>query len=807
MKNINKILIAAIAGTMALDAGAELRITEVMQANISSYFVDNEFPDSWVELYNDGDTNFRLIGYRIGDTENFEDAVRIAGGAITRSHTYTVICCDKSGPVGTHIDYRLGTGKGDLYLFNPSGEIIDHVTLKKFLGPNVSYSKNASGKWGFTLTPTPGADNNETFVQDVLPDPVFNVPGKVIQNGARRIVLRVTVPDGVPADTRLYVTTDGSEPTTSSPSYSQEFYKSITSNTIVRAKLISSEAASPAAVTQSYIFHPRTTNLPIISINTDNRYFTDSEIGILAGENYKQNWRRPANVEYFTGNDEDAQFNMMGECRVHGAWTRENAQKSFVVYTQKRFGNKNFGFPFWEAKPDVKKVKSFILRNGGNCFGSNRIGDAAVQTLFGRNVPNLDYQENTAVIAYVNGQYRGIYDLRERSDEDHIESNYGIEDLDMVENYNELKEGSMQNFNDFVALYSGTPTLEQMQKAVDFDNFAKTVIAQAWATNTDWPGNNMVMWREASDSGKWRMLIKDMDFYGSNGINTTFFNHLLRANGHESDTGEGNTPASVKVFQTLWKFPEFRDIIIDNFSVYLGDFLRESVVVNHLNSLADEIDAEYPYHLNVYGNPTSYKHWTNSVKSLVDWSVNRTNYLRDNIIHSYFDLGKQVPVTVIPNGHEVSLNGVTLTQPDYIGYYYAGRTARVATPEQLLWKITITYSNGSKRTYTSTTNECEKPFIESMTSVTFELTDQPTGIEDLTDNVRDINVVAALGNVIVESTSAIAGVTVTDIAGRVVATVPAGTSFKVEIPVDGHGCYVVVASNASGKTVSRKVVL
>lgn len=806
--------IAIIAATLCVgNANAELQINEIMQANITSLYADNEFPDSWVELYNNGTTNFRMAGYRLGETENFEEATRISGGAIARAGSYFVIYTDKTGPSGYHVDMRLDSGKGTLYLFNPSGEIVDKVSYKKMLGPNVSYGRVSEGSntWGFMKTSTPGEANKSELITQTLPDPIFSHDGYVQAGSASALYLTLSLPTDVamPADTKLYYTTDGSEPTTESKSITSSSRMRISSTTVVRAKLISSEAASPYTITHSYIFHPRATKMPIISINTDDKYFNDQYTGIFAGENYKNDWRRPINIEYFVDKNSPAVYNQLGECRVHGAYTRVMPQKSLAVYTQKRFGNKKFDYPMWKAKPHVEKVKSFVLRNGGNCFTSNRIADQVGQTLFGRNVENLDYMENTEVIAYINGKYAGVYDLRERSNEDNIESNYsGLEDIDMVENYTELKEGTIDSFNQMIALINGKPTLEQMHATFDFDNFAKTVIAQAFVTNTDWPGNNMVMWRPSAEGGKWRMIIKDMDFYGSSGYNSTFFNFLLRANGHEGDTGEGNAPDRVKPFQQLWKFQEFRDLIIDNFTVNLGDFLRKNLVRDYIEKMRDDINQnyEYYYHLQTYGNPLNYNRWVQNVEDLTSWSEHRTEYLRDNIIPEYFGLGNKVPVSVITNNAEVRVNGVKLTQPEFIGYYYEDRTLKVSTPNITDgWKATITYGNGSTRVLNIAKNTYELPVNSTHKSIILEVEQGavPTAVSE--PAVRDITITCVAGNVCVESSSPLTGITVTDVAGRSIACPSCGI-FQTEFNLPSHGLYIITTSNQSGNTLSKKVI-
>lgn len=726
----------------SLNAAAELQISEIMQANINSLYADNEFPDSWVELYNAGTTNFRMAGYRLGDSPDFDKAARISGGAVARAGQYFVIYCDKTQVGGYHVDFRLDSGKGSLYLFNPLGEIVDKVDYKKMLGPNVAYGLvgGAPGTWAFLGTPTPGAPNSSDVITQTLPEPVFSRQGFVHGGSGGSFLLTLSVPSGVtlPSGTRLYYTTDGSEPTTESKNTATSVQARITSTTVIRAKLIAPGVASPMATTQSYIFHPRKFQMPVISINTDSKYFNDAYMGILVGENYKQDWRRPINIEYFTAPDQPAVANQMGECRVHGAYTRVMPQKSLAVYTQKRFGNKRFNVPFWDAKPEVTQVKSFVLRNGGNCFNGNRLADQAGQTLFGRNATDLDYMENTEVIAYVNGEYKGIYDLRERSNEDNIEANYGgLEDIDMVENYLEVKEGTIDSFNNLMALVKSNPTYEQMNAAVDFENFAKTVIVDAFVTNTDWPGNNMVMWRPRAEGGKWRMVIKDLDFYASNGTNSTFFNFLLRTNGHEGDTGEGNNPERVKIFQVLWQYPQFRDLIINHLTVYSGDFLRRDLVRKHIENLRDEMayEYEYYYHLQAYGKPLGYNSWVSQVENLISWSENRADFILNHLTKEYFNLGNLIPLKVITNGEPVKMLDIPLTQSEFIGNYYEGRPLPVFTPNHG-WKATFTYTNGSTRTIYSGKKRYETTPSSAVKSIQLEV-DLNTVIETLPGDVND----------------------------------------------------------------------
>lgn len=130
--------------------------------------------------------------------------------------------------------------KGRLYLFNPQGEIVDHVSFPKMPAPNVAYGRVADGaaEWGYELNVTPRGANGGGVTSVILPDPVFSVKGNADYNVRRLEEVTVSIPQGVslPADTRLYITTDGSEPEATSESYDSEVTLRSSVSMVVRAK-------------------------------------------------------------------------------------------------------------------------------------------------------------------------------------------------------------------------------------------------------------------------------------------------------------------------------------------------------------------------------------------------------------------------------------------------------------------------------------------------------------------------------------------------------------------------------------------
>ena len=75
MKLRNTAIATMLAAGVCNTAQAQLVINEIMQSNIDCVMDDiNEFPDSWVELYNAGSEEVNLSHYSINDKDNDETA-------------------------------------------------------------------------------------------------------------------------------------------------------------------------------------------------------------------------------------------------------------------------------------------------------------------------------------------------------------------------------------------------------------------------------------------------------------------------------------------------------------------------------------------------------------------------------------------------------------------------------------------------------------------------------------------------------------------------------------------------------------
>ena len=742
------LLILTTFVSMGLSAQTTLVINELMQSNVETIMDDiKEFPDSWVELYNPTDAAINLKEYKIGTKDKVKKAWKLPDMTI-EPKGHVVIYCDKEGLENNrlHTDFRLESGKdGNLYLFK-GDEIVDQlVGMAKMPAPDVAYGRETDGSetWGYELKPTPGAENEGGVVdkKHILGAPVFGKKG-FVATGEAGFQLELSLPEGAPEGAFITYTTDGSEPSATSTKYNNPI--TISKTKVIRAKVFCEGWLSPVSTAQSYIFHPREMTLPIFSVLTDDRYLNDKEIGLFANNNSKEDkkthdWRRPVNIEFFTPTSEGSIFNQLSETRIQGGQSRANDLKSMVFYANKRFDpdHKRFSYEFFpDQKPGVTEFKSFSLRDGGNDFGDLYFRDLIIQRTMGGHV-DLDWQAGHSAVLYINGVYMGMLNIRERSNEDNIYSNYcGFEDIDMVEISHEqvngqdlfieeLKEGDDEFYNAFKAFYSEKGhTLVEYEQWMDVSEYLNVMVLNLFYGNIDFPGNNLVFWRPNGDDTEsglpkiWRVIVKDTDFglglYSRKSDYNTI-DLIFNPNAHPGDNWACTEPAT-RLFKNMMENEEIRAMFIDKCCVFMGDFMNAKGTGEIIDLIKAEALEEFVAHRDKYnagggwwGQPDNRSDILNKFEDAKKWLAGytdqgwwgqsttylpRTDYFCQHIAQQW-GLGTPVALTVNTSKKDVdiTINGIGLSENTFDGKFFANRKLTITgtAPEGKVvtgWRLT-----------------------------------------------------------------------------------------------------------------------
>ena len=408
------------------------------------------------------------------------------------------------------------------------------------------------------------------------------------------------------------------------------------------------------------------------------------------------------------------------------------------------------------------------MRNEGDDYYFIYMRDAIIQQSMGMNC-DLDWQPSRPVILYINGEYKGILNIRPRSNEDYVYSYYdGLEDIDMLENWVELKEGSMDSFYAFKEFYTGTDhNFNEFEEWMDTGEFCNLMIMNIFFDNKDFPGNNIVMWRPQEEKGRWRWICKDTDF-GMGLYNEKFDYPTLNwitTPGFDNNHNEwANREGYSRLFRRLLDTPEFKDMFIDRCAVYLGDFLRSEEIIARIDARKEAIEFEHQYHRELLEYDRDYN---DEIEKVKDWTNNRCQFFYDHMA-AYFNLEQPIPL-VINNDEgqnsQFTVNGIKVQGDSFNGKYFPRRNLKVECLPDVDnmyvngWKVKVTdRANTSVTTYNDATLDIEMPAGENVV-ITPLLSNEPLGIDTVTswDSSQTYEIFDITGRFIGNSNDAIIG--------------------------------------------------
>ncbi|TVR39799.1 MAG: T9SS C-terminal target domain-containing protein [Bacteroidia bacterium] len=459
---------------------------------------------------------------------------------------------------------------------------------------------------------------------------------------------------------------------------------------VIRARAFKEGFLPGEIITHSYFISPEGAEkfqLPVISVVTSENHLFDYDDGIYTpgvdadqwridhpGEvftwpyhgNFRRRgfeWEYPAHIEFFEHPGKERALGQNTGIRIHGGATRSYPNKSLRVYARNMYSDSHLDYPFFGVSGQA--YKRLILRNSGNDFPTSiwrpdypsrtMFRDAAIQKTVAH--MRFDTQDYRPAILFINGEYWGIQNIRERYDKHYLERNYGVdpENLDILTGKDEAKEGDNLHFNETIS-YIEAHGVEDDQHyqwvltRIDEQNFMDYQIANIYADNTDWPGNNIDFWRLRTDGyhadapyghdGRWRWMLFDLDF--GFGLVTLGDGEAYEHNTLDfATTPEGsswpNPPWSTFLLRTMLKNEAFRNQFINRFADQLNTAFLPERVTTLIYEMEEAIAFDIENHFARWGYPDAYDDWLDHVQVMVGFAENRPFWQRQHIME-YFDI-------------------------------------------------------------------------------------------------------------------------------------------------------------------------
>ncbi len=560
----------------------KIYISEVMSSNDTiAPSAGGPFSD-WVELISYADVVQDISHWGLSDNLNWPRKWQFPQGTSIWPGEHKVIHLSKSKTPGSdasalHASFAVKRAGGEVMTLSDSdGRVLDRIVTPE-IPTDISYGRSP-GKEGFFYfdVPTPGAANSVGFF-GYAPTPAFSTAGGLYQQDMK---LEITIPKGG----EIRYTLDGSIPTIAN-SRVYEGPIPITDTTVVRARGFKEGLQPSPVITSTYVMKTYFT-LPVVCLTTDPIELWDPDQGMLAiGEGidilqyekipFKNPYptyavhgkkHRPGYAEMFRQNQQEAVFSQGVTFGLIGQYSLDMPQKSFKVQSRARFGSKYIHAALFDDRPfDV--YKSFVLRVSGNDAVWTRMADGVQSRLVDQLDTTVIHQAWNPVIVYLNGQYWGQYNMRERVSRYFVAQHEGmdIKDADnmtILEGNSKSYWGSNAEYKELLAkaktLSPGKnpDDLKYLTDRIDVENYFDYMSLEAFFANTD-TGN--IRYYKLDDSEQWRWILYDLD-YGLFNSNANGIRNILNPKGTGVNNAIDNT-----LIRKLLENAEMQDLFLRRF--------------------------------------------------------------------------------------------------------------------------------------------------------------------------------------------------------------------------------------------------
>ncbi|MCQ2360711.1 MAG: CotH kinase family protein [Paludibacteraceae bacterium] len=661
---------------------ASIYINEVVASN-TTYEVEGEYPD-WIELYNDDSATTDISGWYMSDKKS-KLKYQLPEGTVIAPKSYLLIYADDKGE-GLHLNFKISKDGEKIFLFDSSGEIVNNVETPS-LGDDVSYGRLTDG--GGTMVrfmpPSPAAANDPSKVLTSTPvisqkSGFYNEP----------VTVEITTDDDL---AEIRYTLDGSVPDGTSNLYTEPL--TFETTTVLRAVSYIEGAPAGTPASETYLINERKPELPVALLVTDPKNLLDDEIGIyvtgtngITGNcsdiprNWNQDWERPANFCYL-GESDTSQLNIDLGIKIAGGCSRSFSKKTLNLKTNSKYSDGKLKYRFFKDREN-DTFKAIKLRNTG--FFSN--GDYVHDILSAEIAKgmDIDYQAYQPIVVFVNGEYWGIFNLREKLDEHYIQENYGIDkdEVNMVENHYIIVNGSNDSYINLLERFlKDTASLENesdylyVTNHIDVSNYIDYLILETFISNDDWPHNNILYWSERNID-KWRWILYDTDHsYGLYGdkipaSSPSVFDSQLISFEPESKYPEWSN----RLFRRLMTNDSFLNEFTQRYALYLSTVLHYDNTSESVDSLSNLIRNEMPYEFDKWKNNTIAR-WEESLSSLKTFLFDRPQYMYQ-FLQERFGVEGTFNTTISVDGGVagIKLYGVNIATP-FEGLLFGKRPIRL----------------------------------------------------------------------------------------------------------------------------------
>jgi gliding motility-associated-like protein len=668
---------------------AQVVINEYSGANVSNHLDGFGEYEDWFELYNTTASPVDLTGWYLSDRATNPLKFIVPSITIPANGRIMVYCSGRGVVAGgaIHTTFKLTqTQPEHIVISNAAGVVVDELEMIP-CQPNHSRGRTTDGGSTMSLftTPTPNAANANPK-NEYAQKPVFSVAPGIIA-GPTTVSLSVTEPG-----LTIRYTLNGTTPTAASTAYSAPI--NVNANTVIRAASFSTDANTPMSFveTNTYLIGVSHT-VPILCLSGD-------QVKGLANNTAPNAFSANFNgtIEFFSPQgvliDEGS-----GYYNKHGndSWAYPQRGLDFVMRDQ--FGiNHAIRHPIFRGKNRDEFSRLMLKAAASDNYpfenGGAHIRDAYVQSLSQVNKLKLDERSYEPCVIYIDGEYWGVYEIREKVDDNDFMEHYFDQkrlfansplNLQFLKTWggtwSEYGEAQAQTDWDALVNYINTNDMtvqanfDYVTTQMNWESLIDYFVLNSYIVSKDWLNWNTGWFRGLNPDGerkRWRYVLWDMDACFGHYVNFTGIPDVspsadpCNVENLNDPGGQGHT----QIMTRLMNNETFRQFYISRYIDLSNTAFKCENMIHHLDSLVALIEPEMNGQITRWGG--SMAEWQQNVQEIRDFINARCVNLSGGLMDCYDLMGPyEITFEVEPVGAgKIKANSITLDNYPFIGTYF-----------------------------------------------------------------------------------------------------------------------------------------
>ena len=507
---------------------AQIHINEYSASNLNSFSDSFQKTEDWIELYNDSNVAVDISAWHLSDKETKPEKWEIPAGTIIPANGFLVFLC--SGRDGFfnneyHTNFKLAQTKpGEFVLLSDvNANVIDVFSLEPTLVEHAHCrTTDGSDTWMICTAPSFGTTNDGTpQFAGYTQTPSMSLDAG-FYSGEKTLILSNNEPNST-----LRYTLDGKNPTQNSVEYTEPL--TISTTQVVKAQSFSNDPLIlPGKMDfKTFFIDEPDYSLAVFSVGAD------QVIDLANGEG---DLIPIGSLEYFN-TDKELEATSFGSLNRHGqdSWTLPHRSLDWISRDEMGYSKAVQAPLFSYSERD--EYQKFMFRNSGDDNypalpdipheGATHIRDEYVQELAREAGMKLDTRAVERVILFLNGEYWGVYGMRERpvdhdyTSEYYDQGKYEIQYLSTWEE-TEIEYGGLQALQDWVSIrdfildndMSDTDNYMVAEDSISMLSLIDYMIVNLNVVASDWLNYNTGWWRGLNPDGehkKWGYILWDLD--------------------------------------------------------------------------------------------------------------------------------------------------------------------------------------------------------------------------------------------------------------------------------------------------------